>query len=154
MIYKIIDSSDNIIKGISELKQYNIYFVKGCLFVSDRNNTQDFYQNIKSIFNNAEFYEINENNLAYEPSHVIEWSKKELISADLIQYEKDNQKKLRQIMQQLDYVERELFEGSENQCQTKLKRNEGDLPKTKKKLMLMKVFHKLKCVKNRKSQLR
>ena len=123
------------------------------MFVSDRNNTQDFYQNIKSIFNNAEFYEINENNLAYEPSHVIEWSKKELISADLIQYEKDNQKKLRQIMQQLDYVERELFEGSENQCQTKLKKNEGDLPKTKRKSILMKVFHKLKCVKNYKNRL-
>ena len=89
MIYKIIDSSEVLTNGISQLNRYNIIFVKGCLFVSDKNNTQNFYQDIKTIFDKAEIYEINENNLAYEPSHVIEWSKKELVSADVIRYEKE-----------------------------------------------------------------
>ena len=93
MIYKVIDNSDALAKGASEINKYNIYFVKGCLFVSDKNNANNFYQDIKKIFNTAEIYEINENNLAYEPSHIIEWSKKELISADLIKYEKENQQK-------------------------------------------------------------
>lgn len=144
MIYKVIDSSEVLTNGVSELNKYNIYFVKGCLFVSDENNTQDFYQNIKSVFNQSEIYEINENNLAYEPSHVIEWSKKELISADVIRYEKENQQKLRQIMQQLDNVEKELFEGSDSQCQRKNESAE-DRPKTKSRSILMKVLNKLKC---------
>jgi hypothetical protein len=148
MIYKVIDSSEVLTNGASELNKYNIYFVKGCLFVSDENNTQDFYQNIKSIFNQSEIYEINENNLAYEPSHVIEWSKKELISADVIRYEKENQQKLRQIMQQLDNVEKELFEGSDSQCQRKNESAE-DRPKTKSRSTLMKVLNKLKCKTNK-----
>ena len=148
MIYKVIDNSESLICGASELNKYNIYFVKGCLFISDKNNTQDFYQNIKTIFKYAEIYEINENNLGYEPSHIIEWSKKELVAADLIQYEKENQNKLRQIMQQLDMVEKELFEGSDSQCQ---KKNESaeDRPKTKSRLTLMKVLNKLKCKSNK-----
>jgi hypothetical protein len=144
MIYKVIDSSEVLTNGAFKLNKYNIYFVKGCLFVSDENNTQDFYQNIKSVFNQSEIYEINENNLAYEPSHVIEWSKKELISADVIRYEKENQQKLRQIMQQLDNVEKELFEGSDSQCQRKNESAE-DRPKTKSRSILMKVLNKLKC---------
>jgi spermidine synthase len=144
MIYKVIDSSEVLTNGASELNKYNIYFVKGCLFISDENNTQDFYQNVKSVFNQSEIYEINENNLAYEPSHVIEWSKKELISADVIRYEKENQQKLRQIMQQLDNVEKELFEGSDSQCQRKSESAE-DRPKTKSRSILMKVLNKLKC---------
>lgn len=144
MIYKVIDSSEILTNGASELNKYNIYFVKGCLFVSDENNTQDFYQNVKSVFNQSEIYEINENNLAYEPSHVIEWSKKELISADVIRYEKENQQKLRQIMRQLDNVEKELFEGSDSQCQRKNESAE-DRPKTKRRSILMKVLNKLKC---------
>lgn len=145
MIYKIIDSPEVLIKGISELKEYNIYFIKGCLFVSDTNNTHNFYQDVKSIFNQSEMYEINENNLAYEPPHIIEWAKRELVSADLNRYEKENQKKLCQIMQQLDKVEEKLFEGSESQCQRKLKRNEEDLQKIKSKSILMKALSKLKC---------
>ena len=148
MIYKVIDSSEVLTNGASELNKYNIYFVKGCLFVSDKNNTQDFYQNIKSVFNQSEIYEINENNLAYEPSHIIEWSKKELVSADLIQYEKENQQKLRQIMQQLDKVEKELFEGSDSQCQRKNESAE-DRPKTKSRSILMKVLNRLKCKTNK-----
>ena len=147
MIYKIVDNPETLTKGISGLDNYNIYFVKGCLFVSDKNNTQDFYQNIKSIFDKSEIYEINENNLAYEPSHIIEWSKKELVSADLIRYEKENQQKLQQIMQQLDNVEKELFEGSDNQCQRKNESAE-DRPKTKSKSILMKVLNKFKCKTN------
>ena len=81
--------------------------------------------------------------MAYEPSHVIEWSKKELVSADLIQYEKENQKKLRQIIEQLDKVEKELFEGSDSQCQRKNESAE-DRPKTKSKSILMRVLNKLK----------
>ena len=42
MIYKIIDNSEIILKSIPELKTYNIYFIKGCLFVSDVNNKYDF----------------------------------------------------------------------------------------------------------------
>ena len=144
MIYKIIDSAEILAKGISELDEYNIYFVKGCLFVSDKNNTHNFYQNIKLIFDKSEIYEINENNLAYEPSHIIEWSKKELVSADLIRYEKENQEKLRQIMKQLDSVEKELFEGSESQCQRKNESAE-DRPKIKSKSILTKVLNKLEC---------
>ena len=148
MIYKIIDSSEVLTNGISQLNRYNIIFVKGCLFVSDKNNTQNFYQDIKTIFDKAEIYEINENNLAYEPSHVIEWSKKELVSADVIRYEKENQQKLHQIMQQLDKIEKELFEGSDNQCQRKNESAE-DRPKIKSKLTLMKVLNKLKCKTNK-----
>ena len=144
MIYKVIDSAEILAKGISKLDEYNIYFVKGCLFISDKNNTHNFYQYIKSIFDKSEIYEINENNLTYEPSHIIEWSKKELVSADLIRYEKENQEKLRQIMKQLDSVEKELFEGSESQCQRKNESAE-DRPKTKSKSMLTKVLNKLKC---------
>ena len=144
MIYKVIDNSEVLTNGASELNKYNIYFVKGCLFVSDKNNTHNFYQDIKKVFNTAEIYEINENNLTYEPPHIIEWSRKELVSADLIQYEKENQKKLRQIMEQLDKVEKELFEGSDNQCQRKNESAE-DRPKTKSRLILTKVLNKLKC---------
>lgn len=148
MIYKVIDNSEVLTKGASKLNKYNIYFVKGCLFVSDKNNTQDFYQNIKAIFNNANIYEINENNLGYEPPHIIEWSKKELVAADLLQYEKENQQKLRQIMQQLDMVEKELFEGSDSQCQKKSESAE-DRPKIKSRSILMKVLNKLKCKSNK-----
>ena len=144
MIYKVIDSPEVLTNGASELKKYNIYFVKGCLFISDKSNTHNFYQDIKQIFNTAEIYEINENNLAYEPPHIIEWSKKELVSADLIQYEKENQQKLRQIMQQLDKVEKELFEGSDSQCQRKNESAE-DRPKTKIRSILMKALNRLKC---------
>jgi hypothetical protein len=149
MIYKIIDSSEVLTNGVSQLNRYNMIFVKGCLFISDKNNTQNFYQDIKTIFDKAEIYEINENNLAYEPSHVIEWSKKELVSADLIRYEKENQQKLHQIMQQLDKIEKELFEGSDNQCQRKNESAE-DRPKTKNRSILAKVFNKLECRKRQK----
>lgn len=149
MIYKVIDNSEILSEGVSKLDEYNICFVKGCLFISDKNNTQNFYPYIKSIFDKSEIYEINENNLAYEPSHIIEWSKKELISADLIRYEKENQEKLRQIMKQLDRVEKELFEGSENQCQRKNESAE-DRPKTKSRSILAKVFNKLECKKRQK----
>ena len=47
MIYKVIDNSEALTSGASELNEYNIYFVKGCLFISDKNNTSNFYQNIK-----------------------------------------------------------------------------------------------------------
>ena len=63
MIYKVIDSSEVLTKGATELNKYNIYFVKGCLFISDKNNTQNFYEDIKSVFAESEIYEINENNL-------------------------------------------------------------------------------------------
>ena len=63
MIYKVIDSSEALTKGATELNKYNIYFVKGCLFISDKNNTQNFYEDIKSVFAESEIYEINENNL-------------------------------------------------------------------------------------------
>jgi hypothetical protein len=149
MIYKVIDSSEILTDGISKLNKYNICFVKGCLFVSDKNNTQNFYKDIKTIFNQSEIYEINENNLAYEPYHIIEWSKKELVSADLIKYEKENQRKLCKIMQQLDKVEEELFEGSDSQCQRKNESAE-DRSKTKSKSTLMKVLNKLKCKNNKK----
>jgi hypothetical protein len=96
------------------------------------------------LFIAAEIYEINENNLAYEPIHIIEWAKKELVSADLIRYEKENQNKLCQIMKQLDNVEKELFEGSDSQCQRKSE-NAEDRPKTKSKSKLMKVLSRLKC---------
>lgn len=144
MIYKIIDSSEVLIEKIPDLKEYNIYFIKGCLFVSDTNNIHNFYQNIKSIFCTSDICEINENNLISEPFHIIEWAKKELIAADLNRYEKENQQKLCQIMQQLDKVEQELFEGSESQCQRK-NVNAEDHQKTKSKSILMKVLNKLKC---------
>lgn len=152
MIYKIIDNSEAILKGIPELKTYNIYFVKGCLFVSDINNEDNFYQNLQSLFSQSEIILITEYNLVYEPIHIIEWAKKELVQADLIKYEKDNQEKLEQIMRQLDYVEKELFEGSEDQCQMKLRRKEEDLQKTKNKSILTKVLNRLKCVKTHSSQ--
>lgn len=148
MVYKIVDSSETIIKGISELNEYSIYFMTDCLFISDKNNTQDFYQKLKVAFPNSELIQITEFNLIYEPYHVIEWVKKEMVRSDLIQYEKDNQEKLKQIMKQLDYVEKELFEGSEDQCQMKLRKKEEDLQKTKNKSILMKVLSKLKCKKN------
>ena len=144
MIYKIIDNSEILTQGISNLTKYNIYFVKGCLFISDKNNTHNFYQDVKSIFNQSEMYEINENNLAYEPPHIIEWAKKELVSADLNRYEKENQQKLCQIMKQLDKVEEKLFEGSESQCQRKSESVE-DHQKIKNKSILMKALSKLKC---------
>ncbi len=144
MIYKIVDSSEVLAGGANELSKYNIYFIKGCLFVSDKNNTCDFYDNLKSIFNQSEIYEINENNLAYEPTHIIEWSKKELVSADLIRYEKENQKKLCQIMKQLDSVEKELFEGSDSQCQRKSV-NAEDHQKIQNRSILTKVLNKLRC---------
>lgn len=149
MIYKITDSVEALISGASQLNQYNIFLVKGCLFVSDRNNVCDFYSKIKSIFSNSNIVEITELNLIYESPHIIEWVKKEMIAADLIKYEQDNQEKLQQIMNQLDYVEKELFEGSENQCQRKSKRNEEDLQKTKSKSMLMKVLSRLRWSSNR-----
>ena len=148
MVYKIVDSSEIIIKGISELNEYSIYFMKDCLFISDKNNTKDFYKKLKLAFPNSELIQITEFNLIYEPYHIIEWVKKEMVRSDLIQYEKDNQEKLKQIMKQLDYVEKELFEGSEDQCQMKLRKKEEDLQKTKNKSILMKVLSKLKCKKN------
>ena len=143
MIYKITDSAEVLSMGASRMNQYNIFLIKGCLFISDQNNTCDFYQNIKSVFSTSNIIEITEYNLIYEPHYVIEWVKKEMIASDLIKYEQDNQKKLQQIMHQLDCVEKELFEGSENQCQRKSKRKEGDLQKIKNKSILMKVLNKL-----------
>lgn len=143
MIYKIIDNSETIIKGISDLKEYNIYFVKGCLFISDVNNDSGFYDRLISIFNNSEIIQITEYNLIYEPAHIVEWAKNEFVHSDLIEYEKDNQEKLNQIMKKLDYVEKELFEGSEDKCLMNLKRNEEDHLKTKNRSILTKVLNKL-----------
>jgi hypothetical protein len=148
MIYKITDSAEVLIAGASQLNQYNIFLVKGCLFISDKNNVDNFYQSIKSIFSDSNITEITECNLTYEPHHVIEWVKKEMVAADLIKYEHDNQEKLQQIMNQLDYVEKELFEGSENQCQRKAKRSEEDLQKTKSKSILMKALNRLGWLNN------
>ena len=148
MIYKIIDNSASIIEGMPELNKYNVYFIKGCLFVSDVNNTDNFYQNIKMVFPKSEIIKITEHNLLYEPMHVIDWAKHEFVRADIIQYEKDKQEKLNQIMLQLDYVDKDLFEGSEDQCLMKLKRNEEDLQKTKKKSILTKALNKLRCKNN------
>jgi hypothetical protein len=53
MICKIIDASDILINGIKHFEQYNTYFTKGCLFISDKNDSNDFYQNIKDFFTNS-----------------------------------------------------------------------------------------------------
>jgi hypothetical protein len=152
MIYKIVNSPDFLVQGVKKLQDYDIFFLKGCLFVSDKNNIQDFYQIIKQTFEGSDITEITEYNLIYEPAHVIDWVKKEMVASDLIKYERDNQEKLQQIMNQLDYIEKELFEGSDSQCQRKLKRNEEDLQKTKSKSILMKVLNKLGWSNNRNSQ--
>lgn len=151
MIYKIIDSPEVLIGGISGLNSYNVYFVKGCLFVSDKNNTCNFYQNIKERFDGAEIIEITEHNLGFEPNHIIDWAKKEFIASDVIRYEKENQDQLNKIMEQLDIVEQELFERGESQCQRK-NVNAGDRQKTKNKSILMKLLSRLKCKNNHSNQ--
>lgn len=143
MICKIIDTSDILIDGIKHFEQYNTYFTKGCLFVSDRNDNDLFYKNINDFFTNSQITIITENNLVYESSHIIEWAKKEFVNTDLIRYEKDNQQKLQNIMKQLDYVEQELFERGEEQCQ-KRRKSEEDLRRTKKPSILAKILHRLK----------
>ena len=143
MIYKVIDTSDVLISGLKRLNTYNAYMIKGCLFISDKNNDNNFYSQLKECFADSQIVQITEYNLIYECNNLIEWAKKEFVSADLIQYEKDYQDKLQKIMKQLDYVEQELFEGSEDECQMK-KRSEEDLLKTKKISILTKIKRKLK----------
>ena len=79
----------------------------------------------------------------YESSHIIEWAKREFVAADLIRYERENQKKLQKIMKQLDYVEQELFERGEERCQ-KRRKSEEDLQRTKKPSILAKMLNRLK----------
>ena len=81
MIYKIIDNPDVLAGGCAHLSSCNIYFVKGCLFVSDKNNKCNM-QTLRDIFKTSNILEITEHNLMLEPSHVIEWAKKEFVQED------------------------------------------------------------------------
>ena len=110
-------------------------------------------QTLRDIFKTSNILEITEHNLMLEPSHVIEWAKKEFVQEDVIRYEAENQEKLKQIMKQLDFVEKELFEGSDEQCQKKSKRSAEDLQKSKSKFRLTNLLSKLGCKKiNNQSQ--
>ena len=125
MVYKIIDNFEVLSQHFKDLKIYNIFLYNNCLYVSDTNNSEDFYIKINNMFKDSKIYQINENNLIYETQNIIEWVKKELVKSDLVQYEKDNQKKLKNAMKILDNVEQELFGRGEYQWQKKNEKEVG-----------------------------
>lgn len=125
MVYKIIDNFEVLSQHFEDLKIYNIFLYNNCLYVSDTNNSEDFYIKINNMFKDSKIYQINENNLIYETQNIIEWVKKELVKSDLVQYEKDNQKKLKNAMKILDNVEQELFGRGEYQWQKKNEKEVG-----------------------------
>jgi phosphoglycerol transferase MdoB-like AlkP superfamily enzyme len=141
MVCKIIDNFEILSQKLNDLKIYNIFLYNNCLYVSDVNNSEDFFEKINGMFADSEKYKINENNLIYETQNIIEWVKKELVKADLIQYEKDNQEKLINAMKILDSVEEELFGGRECQWQKKNEKEVGLLKKLITK-MSMKIKNK------------
>lgn len=141
MVCKIIDNFEILSQKLNDLKIYNIFLYNNCLYVSDVNNSEDFFEKISEMFADSEKHKINENNLIYETQNIIEWVKRELVKADLIQYEKDNQEKLINAMKILDSVEEELFGGRECQWQKKNEKEVGLLKKLITK-MSMKIKNK------------
>lgn len=140
MICKIIDSFDKLSLNLNEIQMYNILLYGECLYVSDINSTDNFYDVINNLFQDSQIIKINENNLIYEPINIIEWARQQFTKTDLINYEKDNQEKLRNAMYVLDCVEKELFERRENQWQmsSQQKKEEGLLKKIKNSISMNK----------------
>lgn len=113
MIYKIqtdfvnTNSLEKTIKKLS--KDFNILFFNNSLFASVKNleNTPDIK---KLLIPKSSFYitEVTEDNLKFEHNTVIEWCKDNFIKLDMLRFEKENQAKLKAIMDVLEEAEVKL----------------------------------------------
>lgn len=111
MIFKLNINVNNIQKYIDDLKNdYNIYYCLNNLYASAKDvlniTLSDFIKKYK--YQNIIVDEINENNLKYENSKVIDWCKNELVNYDVKKFEIEHQKQLNDYMIFLDDLSKEL----------------------------------------------
>ena len=111
MIFKLNINVNNIQKYIDDLKNdYNIYYCLNNLYAYAKDilniTLYDFIKKYK--YQNIIVDEINENNLKYENSKVIDWCKNELVNYDVKKFEIEHQKQLNDYMIFLDDLSKEL----------------------------------------------
>lgn len=116
MIFKVVSNFDDFACMEKELKKFNFMFLSGAMYISDPEQTSEkrMLAKLRKIFP-ADSYivRMDEIKLKLENYKVIEWCRNQFVAADEIKFEKENQKKLNQIMEILDNVEKELFDGVE-----------------------------------------
>lgn len=112
MILKIVADFSNLPKIMEELTPYNLMFYNNTLYVSDVKS--NFSKKVKSIIKkhvgpDCYIADITPENYQNELPKVQEWCNKQMVWANLIAYEKENQKKLRDAMNALDHFEQIIF---------------------------------------------
>lgn len=115
MIYKVqtdftsTDSTglETVIKKLS--KDFNVLFFNNCLFASVK-NLQMAPDIRKLLTPKSKFYitDITEENLRFEHNTVVEWCKDNFIKLDIQRFEKENQDRLKAIMELLEETEAKL----------------------------------------------
>ena len=114
MVYKIIaefeDELERIIKELS--KNFIVLFYRNVIYVASKEGTIDkteVEKIVKSIIKES-FYcqELNEKNLKYEPTKIVDWCKDQFIRLDTIKFEKERQEELRAMYDFVKAVDREL----------------------------------------------
>lgn len=114
MVYKIIaefeDGLERIIKELS--KNFIVLFYRNVIYVASKEGTIDkteVEKIVKSIIKES-FYcqELNEKNLKYEPTKIVDWCKDQFIRLDTIKFEKERQEELRAMYDFVKAVDREL----------------------------------------------
>lgn len=114
MVYKIIaefeDGLERIIKELS--KNFIVLFYRNVIYVASKEGTinkTEVEKIVKSIIKES-FYcqELNEKNLKYEPTKIVDWCKDQFIRLDTIKFEKERQEELRAMYDFVKAVDREL----------------------------------------------
>ena len=114
MIYKIIaefeEELERVIKELS--KKFIVLFYRNVIYVASKEDEiekTEVEKMIKSIIKES-FYcqELNEKNLKYEPTKVIEWCKEQFVRLDTIKFEKERQAELKAMYDFVQAVDREL----------------------------------------------
>lgn len=119
MIYKIMGNFDennfnNILNSIKT--KYKILYKNNNLYIALKSYQENYeskeLQFIKKIckHNNFIFIEINEKNIMREDEEIINWCRDNFVRLEEEKYQVKNQKKLKEIMDNLDKMEKILKE--------------------------------------------
>ena len=114
MIYKVIgelSSYEKVLQSIQD-KGYNYVYYNSTLYVacSDPDESDDFKTNIHKYFKtNCYVKEINVTDIDFEPPKIQQWCESENYIYGLKLAEKENQKALKKLLNQIDLLDHEIF---------------------------------------------
>lgn len=114
MIYKVIaDFEEGLEDAIKELsKKFMVLLYRNTIYVASKEGTVEKTEVEKIIESTIKesFYcqEINEKNLKYEPTKVVEWCKDQFIRLDTIKFEQERQAELNAMYDFVKAIDREL----------------------------------------------